>query len=200
MNVYREACRDRDQFRQERDAARLAAEAASRLKEELDTVKRQRDDPQAQLMDSERQRAGSEARLEVLQGSKGLKHIEFGPGAATPSQSWVPAAPPATYNARSMQFLAWGLLEYANLATRLMTDAKSSCQRLQTIAGLARTTTMPDLSVDSLPKVEAGVSTRLQNADCRYRSDVVAAAHQPGWEPESVVGSLGSLPGTVALW
>ena len=47
MIVYREACRDRDQFRQERDAARLAAEAATRLKEELDTVKRQRDDLQA---------------------------------------------------------------------------------------------------------------------------------------------------------
>ena len=65
MTVYREACRDRDQFRQERDAARLAAEAASRLKEELDTVRRQRDDLQAQLVDSERQRAGSDARLEL---------------------------------------------------------------------------------------------------------------------------------------
>ena len=85
LTVYREACRDRDQFRQERDAARLAAEAASRLMEELDTVKRQRDDLQAKLVDSERQRAGSEARPEVLQRSKGLKHIEFGLGAASPS-------------------------------------------------------------------------------------------------------------------
>ena len=78
-----------------------------------------------------------------------------------------------------------------------MADAKSSWQQLQTIAGLARTTTMPDLSVDSLPKVEAEVSTRLQNAD---RRDVVAAAQQPGWEPKPVVGSPGSHPGTVALW
>ena len=99
-----------------------------------------------------------------------------------------------------MQFLASGLLEYAHLATRLMADAKSSCQQLQTIAGLARTTTMPDLSVDSLPKVEAEVSTRLQNADRWYRSDVVAAAQQPGWEPDPVVGSPGSLPGAAALW
>ena len=199
MIVYREACRDRDQFRQERDAARLATEAATRLKEELDTVKRQRDDLQAKLVDPERQGAATEARLEVLQRSKGWKHIESGPGAASPSQSGVPVAPPATYSARSMQFLASGLLEYAHLATRLMADAKSSCQQLQTIAGLARTTTMPDLSVDSLPKVEAEVSTRLQNADRRYRSDVVAAAQQPGWEPDPVVGSPGSLPGTAAL-
>ena len=176
MIVYREACRDRDQFRQERDAARLAAEAATRLKKELDTVKRQRDDLQAKLVDAERQGAATEARLEVLQRSKGLKHIESGPGAASPSPSGFPVAPPATYSAQSMQFLASGLLEYAHLATRLMADAKSSCQQLQTIAGLARTTTMPDLSVDSLPKVEAEVSTRLQNADRRYRSDVVAAA------------------------
>ena len=99
-----------------------------------------------------------------------------------------------------MQFVASGLLEYAHLATRLMADAKSSCQQLQTSAGLARTTTMPNLSVDSLPKVEAEVASRLQNADCRYRSDVVAAPQQPGWEPRPVVGSPGSLPGTAALW
>ena len=128
MTVYWEACRDRHQFRQERDAARLAAEAASRLKEELDTVKRQRDDLQAQLVDFERQRAGSEARLEVLQRSKGFKPPESGPGAASPSQSRVPAAPPATYSAQFMQFLASGLLEYAHLAMRLMADAKSSWQ------------------------------------------------------------------------
>ena len=99
-----------------------------------------------------------------------------------------------------MQFLASGLLEYAHLATRLIADAKWSCQQLQTIAGLARTTTLPDPSVDSLPKIEAEMSTRLQNADRRYQSDVVAAAQQPGWEPEPVVGSPGSLLGTVALW
>ena len=89
----------------------------------------------------------------MLQRSKGFKPPESGPGATSPSQSGVPAAPPATYSAQSMQFLAWGLLDYAHLATRLMADAKSSCQQLQTIAGLARTTTMPDLGVDSLPKV-----------------------------------------------
>ena len=201
MNVYREACRDQDQFRrQERDAARPAAEAASRLKEELDTVKRQRDDLQAQLVDCDRQRAGSEAHPEGLQRSKGLKHIESRPGAPSPSQLGVPAAPPATYSAQPMQFLASGLLEYAHLATRMMADAKSSCQQLQTFAGLARTTAMPDPSVDSLPKVEAEVSTRLHNADRRYRSDVVATAEQPGSEPEPVVGTPGSLPGTVALW
>ena len=85
MIVYREACRDRDQFRQERNGARLAAEAATRVKEELHTVKRQRDDRQAKLVDAERQGAAAEARLEVLQRSKGLKHIESGPGAASPS-------------------------------------------------------------------------------------------------------------------
>ena len=85
VTVYREACRDRDQFRQERDAARLVAEAATRLKEGLDTVKRQRDDLQAKLVDAERQGAAAEARLEVLQRSKGFKHIESGPGAASPS-------------------------------------------------------------------------------------------------------------------
>ena len=111
MIVYRETCRDCDQFRQERDAARLAAEATTRLKEELDTVKRQRDDLQAKLVDAERQGAAAEARLEVLQRSKGLKHIESGPGAASPSQSGVPAAPAATYSAQSMQFLASRLLE-----------------------------------------------------------------------------------------
>ena len=174
MTVYREACRDRDQFRQERDAARRAAEAATRLKEELDTVKRQRDDLQAKLVDAERHGAAAEARLEALQRSKGLKHVESGPGGASPSQSGVPDAPPPT--AQSMQFLASGVLEYAHLAMRLMADAKSLCQQLQTIGGLARTTTMPDLSVDSLPKAEAEVSTCLQHADLRYRSDVVAAA------------------------
>ena len=138
--------------------------------------------------------------MEVLQWSKGLKHIESGPGAASPSQSGLPGAPPATYSAQSMQFLASGLLEYAHLATRPMANAKSSCQQLHTIAGLARTTTMPDLSVDSLPKAEAEVSTRLPNADRRYRSDVVAAPRQPSWEPEPVVDSPGSLSGTAALW
>ena len=98
-----------------------------------------------------------------------------------------------------MQFLASGLLEYAHLATRLMADAKSSCQQLQIIAGLARTTTMPYLSVDSLPKVETEVASRLQNADRRVWLDVVAAAQQPGWEPEPVVGNPGSLPRTAAL-
>ena len=101
--------------------------------------------PSSWTLSFERQRAASEARLEVLQRSKGFKPPESGPGAASPSQSGVPAAPAATYSAQSMQFLASGLLEYAHLATRLMADAKSSCQQLQTIAGLARTTTMPDL-------------------------------------------------------
>ena len=127
MIVYREACRDRDQFRQERDAARLAAEAATGLKEEMDTVKRHPDDLQAKLVDAERQGAAAEARLEVPQRSKGLKHIESGPGAASPFQAGVPVAPPATYSAQSMQFLASGLLEYAHLATRLMAEAKPSC-------------------------------------------------------------------------
>ena len=118
--VYREACRDRDQFRHERDAACLAAEAATRLKEELDTVKRQRDDLQAKLVDAERQGAAAEARLEVLQRSKGLKHIECGAGVVFPSQSMVPIAPAATFSAHSMQFLASGLLEYGHLAITLL--------------------------------------------------------------------------------
>ena len=191
MTVCREACCDRDQFCQERDAARLAAEAASRLKEELDTVKRQRDEQQAQLVDSERKRAGSEARPEVLQRSKGFKPPESGPGAASPSKSGVLAAPAATYSTQSVQFLASGLLEYAHLATRQIADAKSSRQQLQTIEGLARTTTMPDLSVDSLLKVVTEVASRLQNAYRRYRSDVVAAAQRAwlgpklrGWQSE----------------
>ena len=74
-------------------------------------------------MDAERQQAGSEARLEGLQLSKGFKPPESGPEAASPSQSGVPAAPAATYSAQSMRFLASGLLEYAHLATRLMADA-----------------------------------------------------------------------------
>ena len=111
VTVYREACRDCDRFRQEQDAAHLTAEAATRLREELDTVKRQRDALQAKLVDTERQGAAAEAHMEVLQRSRGLKHIESGPGAASPSQSGVPAAPPATYSAQSMQFLASGLLE-----------------------------------------------------------------------------------------
>ena len=195
MMVYREACRDRDQFGQEQDAARLAPEAATRLEEGLDTVKRQRDDLQAKLVDAERQGVTAEARQEVLQRSKALKHIESGPGAASPSQLGVPVAPPATYSAQSVQFLTSGLLQCTHLATRLMADAKSSCQQLQTIAVLAGRTTMPDLSLDGLPKVEAEVSTRPQNADRRYRSDVLAAAQQPGWERNPVVGSPGSLPG-----
>ena len=96
MAVYREACRDRNPFR--RDAAPIAAEAASRLKEELDTVKRQRDDLQAKLADTEHQRAATEARLEVLQRSKGWKPVESGAGVATPSQSMVPVARAATFS------------------------------------------------------------------------------------------------------
>ena len=138
--------------------------------------------------------------MEELQWSKGLKPPKSGPGAASPSQSGVPAAPAATYSAQSMQFLASGLLEYAHLATRLMANAKSSCQQLQTIAGLARTTTMPDLRVGRLPKRETEVASRLQNADRWYRSEVVAVAQQPSLEPEPVVGSPGSLPRTAALW
>ena len=130
-------------------------------------------------MASERQRAASEARLEVLQRSKGFKPPESVPGAASPPKSGGPAAPATTYSAESMQLLASGLLEYAHLATRLMADAKSSCQQLKTIAGLARTTTMPDMSVDRLPKVETEVAIRLHNADSRYRSEVVGAAQQP---------------------
>ena len=192
MAVYREACRDRDQFRHERDVACLAAEAATRLKEELHTVKRQRDDLQAKLVDADRQGATAEARLEVLQRSQGLKPIESWAGVASPSQSMVPVAPGATFSAQSMQFLASGLLE---------AEARSSCQQLQTIAGLAQTTTMPDLNVDNLPKVDAEVTIRLQNGDRQYRSEVVAAAQQPRWEPRPVVGSPGSsVPGTAALW
>ena len=52
----------------------------------------------------------------------------------------------------------------------------------------------------SLPKVVVEVASRLQNAERWYRSDVVAAARQPGWEPDPVVGSPGFLPGTAALW
>ena len=59
---------------------------------------------------------------------------------------------------------------------------------------------MPHLSVDSLPKVEVEVASRLQNANRRYRSDVVAAAQQPCRELEPVAGSPGSVPGTAALW
>ena len=95
----------------------------------------------------------------MLQRSKDFKPLECGPGAASPSQSGVPAAPTATYSAQSMQFLASGLFEYAHLATRPMGDGKSSCQQLQTFAGLARTTTTLDLSGDSLPAVEREVAT-----------------------------------------
>ena len=77
---------------------------------------------------------------------------------------------------------------------------KGKSAQLQTVAGLARTTTMPDLSVDSLLKVETEVASRLHNANRRYRSEVVAAAQQRGLEPEPVVGSPGSLPGIAALW
>ena len=60
---------------------------------------------------------------------------------------------------------------------------------------------MPDQNVDNVPKVDAEVRPRLQNADRWYRSEVVAAAHQPGWEPKPVVGGPGSfVPGTAALW
>ena len=45
------------------------------------TVRRHRHDLQAQLVHSERQRAAGEARLEVLQRSKGFKPPESGPGA-----------------------------------------------------------------------------------------------------------------------
>ena len=74
-------------------------------------------------------------------------------------------------------------------------------KNLKNIAGLARTTTTPDLNVDSLPKVDVEVTTRLQNANRRYRSEVVADAQQPRWDPEPVVGSPGSsVPGTAVLW
>ena len=99
-----------------------------------------------------------------------------------------------------MQFVASALLEYGHLAMRPMADVRSSCQQLQTIPGL-RTTTIPDRNVDNLTKVEAEVTTRLQNADPRYRSGEMAAAQQPGWEPEPVVGSpWSSFPGTATLW
>ena len=54
--------------------------------------------------------------------------------------------------------------------------------------------------MDSLPKVETEMASRLQTVDRRYRSEVVAAAQQPGWEREPVVGSPGSLPGTAGLY
>ena len=54
--------------------------------------------------------------------------------------------------------------------------------------------------MDNLLKGDAEVTTRLQSADRRYRSEVVAAAKQPGWEPEPVVGSpRSSGRGTAAL-
>ena len=135
MAVYREACHDRDHFRHEQDVARLAAEAASRLKAELDTVKRQRDDLQAKLVDARGQRVASEAHLEVLQRSKGWRPVESKAGAASPSYSMVPIAPAATFSRHSMHLLASRLLEYGHLATRLMADARSSCQQLQTMRG-----------------------------------------------------------------
>ena len=54
---------------------------------------------------------------------------------------------------------------------------------------------MPDVNVDNLPKVDAEVTTRLQNADRRYQSEVVAAAEQPKPWP-GCTGFLGphSLP------
>ena len=83
-----------------------------------------------------------------------------------------------------------------------MADATSSYQQLHTIAGLVRTTTMPDLNVDNPSNVDAKITTRLQNADRQYPLEVVTSiAQQPGWEPEPVVGSPGSsVPGTAALW
>ena len=105
-----------------------------------------------------------------------MKHVEA--GASSPPQSvasGVVAAAP-TFTGQSMQFSASGLLEYAHLSTRLMADAKSSCQQLGTIAWLARTTTMPDLKVEDLPKVDADATNRLQQADRRYQPDLVVAA------------------------
>ena len=55
--------------------------------------------------------------------------------------------------------------------------------------------------MNNSPKVDAEVTARLQNADRRYPSEVVAATQQLGLEPEPVVGSSGSsVPGIAALW
>ena len=92
-------------------------------------------------------------------------------------------------------------MEYAHLSTRLMADAKSSCQQLETIAGLARTTTMPDMKVEDVPKVDVDVMTRLQQADRRYQPDVAAAAQQIAWDGEPQGMNQGSsAPSTVPLW
>ena len=70
MAVYREACRDRDQFRHERDAACLAGEASTCPGEQQDTVKQQRDNLQAKLVDAARPGAAAQARLEVFSGPR----------------------------------------------------------------------------------------------------------------------------------
>ena len=94
VTVYREACRDRDQFRQEPDAARLAAEAASRLKEELHKVKRQRDDLQAQLVGCERHRLAVRHAWRCCSGPRASSPLNLGRGLHPPPSHGFRLHPP----------------------------------------------------------------------------------------------------------
>ena len=73
------------------------------------------------------QKAADEARPGVVGWTKGLKPTNGGP--ACPSHSMNPSiAAVATFNGSSLHFAAsFGLHEYADLTTWLMTDAKSLC-------------------------------------------------------------------------
>ena len=179
----------------------MEAEAASRLKEELDTVKRPQDNLQAKLVDAERQRAASEARLEVLQRSKGWKPIGSEAGATSPSQSIVAVAPAATFSAQSMQILASGLLEYGHLGHSADGRRQVVVPAATDHCGATSNNHNAGPQRGQPAKGDAEVTTRLQNADRRYRSEVVAAAQHLRWEPEPVVGTPGSsVPGSAALW
>ena len=72
LAVCNTTCRDRNLFCQERDAARLAARATSGLQKEPEGVKMVCADLQDTLLKARRLKAGAEARLAVVQRTKGL--------------------------------------------------------------------------------------------------------------------------------
>ena len=185
ISVFRKVGQERDLAIRGRDTARVAARAVPLVEQELANVKRKLQKLQDDFVASERQWAVAEARYYVLPRSKGLRPEVSATIQSPAAAASASAAPSRT--GESVTVLAAGLMEHAQLSTRLMADAQSSCGQLRTIVGLARQTSLPQLALEDLPKMDKTLRTRLIAVDARFPTDLIAAAKQPSW-----VGEVGS--------
>ena len=135
-----------------------------------------------ELLASKRRRAAAQAQHDVLQQSEGLRPEAFAAIQSPATASSAGAAP--TRTRESVKFLAVGLMEYAQLSTRLITSAQSSCGQPRTIVVLARQTSLPQFPLEDLLEVDRSLPTRLTIAYARFKMDLIAAAQQPGWVAE----------------